>query len=647
MNRATSTLPIAGIAALVIVVLGWLLLVHAGKRDGQMPLSDPSLGTVEYFIDNGGRQKPSDIKDLAPSQWQPWSGEGFISPDRGEVLWMRITLRNAGETPLHGVLENDDFFADRLEAWMSDGRHLLTGEGVPAREKALPGRELAIPVTVPARGEEVVLLRNANYFDSYARMVWWPEETAFHLSRLHSGLAEGVYLGGLLALLCYNALLWLRLRQADIGYYVLYLGSVAAFMFLARSMAPAIGWPLESPWLETLLMAAMALSAFFLTRFAQVFLELKTFLPRAEKAAGIWSVLLLVLFLGTLTTPWWTWWNWLRITVLAAGFTNVGLLILALVAWRAQVRQARFFVLSFGCLFTGILPMLIVWICASDFRDVGMRGLMIGSALEMLMLSLAVADRFAQAQRKLVEETEQRRLIEETYADELQIEVTERTRELSAANTDKDRMLAVIGHDLRSPLTGLMHAADEMPGEFAHEVTRTSRELLLMIEDLVLWARLRAGTQVIQSHSVSALLVPALTMHHAIAEQSKVEIVADVPEGLRVEIDLVLAQTLIRNLLANALKFARTRVVLRARPREDGIYFSVENDGPALSPEVAARLANGENEPITATGGMGLRLCREICQTLGTRLEARSPEGGGTEFGFLLRTNHTPAEVTP
>ena len=110
------------------------------------------------------------------------------------------------------------------------------------------------------------------------------------------------------------------------------------------------------------------------------------------------------------------------------------------------------------------------------------------------------------------------------------------------------------------------------------------------------------------------------------------------PAGLRVETDLVLAQTLVRNLLANALKFAETRVALRAeRVAGGGVRVSVGNDGPPLPADVAARFAAGVDEPITATGGLGLRLCREICRALGLRLEATAAAGGGTEFSFTLR----------
>jgi two-component system, sensor histidine kinase LadS len=160
----------------------------------------------------------------------------------------------------------------------------------------------------------------------------------------------------------------------------------------------------------------------------------------------------------------------------------------------------------------------------------------------------------------------------------------------------------------------------------------------------VLWARLRAGTRVVSSHSARALLAPAVALHRALAERGGTELLVEVPAGLRVDTDLVLAQTLVRNLLANALKFARTRVVLRAQ--EDatgGVRFTVGNDGPALAPEIAARLAAGQDGPMTATGGLGLRLCREICHALGLRLEAAAAAEGGTEFGFTLPAAPTPA----
>lgn len=640
-SRSASWLPIAGLLLVVVGALGWLLLGYAGNQAGRTVLPDAQGSTVDYVVDYGRRLTLEDLRQLPAERWRHWKADrSYVSTEQGDDVWLRVTVRNPGEQELRGVIENDDFFADRVDVWIDESggavRHLRSGETVPEAEKAIAGREVAWPLTVPARGERVVWVRVSNFFSAYAVPVWWPEEAAFNRAVQHSAQAEGIYLGGLLALLGYNVLLWLRLRAKDIGCYVLYLSTAAAFMALARAQGPAYGWALGSPVMENALVTMMALSGIFLTQFARIFLETARVLPRAERWMNAWCGVLLVPIAGAIAMPSWPWLDWMKWLVPAIGLTHAGLLGLAVAAWRAGVRQARYFVYSFGCLFAGLLPMVLVWLWHDLLRDAGMRGLMIGSALEMLLLSLAVADRFAQAQRQLVEETEQRRMIEETYAEELEVEVRERTQELMAANADKDRMLAVIGHDLRSPLTGLMRSADRAPGDFAREVTRTGRELLLLIEDLVVWARLRAGAGAPGLYPARAVVEPAVALHRALAEQGGTELGLAVQPDLRVKTDLVLAQTLVRNLLANALKFARSRVVLRVAQEGAGVRFTVGNDGPALSAEVAARFAAGHDEPLSATGGLGLRLCREICRALGNRLEAGTGQDGGTEFSFVL-----------
>jgi len=683
--RPTAWLPIAGLLALVAGTLGWLLFGFAGDRTGVVTLPDTATGATDSARSTGSGRAGSrltveilppqqrnwtraEVEQLPAAAWKPWRGDDYIIGRKDVELWVRVTLRNSGGTPLHGVLEAGDYFMDRAEVWVQEGdeparagladagwRRMISGERVSLREKALWGRDVAFPISVPAQGERVVYWRAVDYFDPVVLPTWWPVQADFSAAQSRGLLAEGLYLGGLLALLGYNTMLWLRLRLADIGYYNLYLGTVALFIVIARAHLPGLLWPLGSPAVETGLTIVIALSGFFLIQFARAFMELKTRLPRGDAAARVLRAGMLLLAAGGLTTAWGTPIYWLRYAVLGIGVTHVGLFALALWAWRIGVRQAPFFVLSFACLFAGSLAVVVIWFSESPAKNGAMMGLMTGSALEMLLLSLAVADRFAQAQRdkmaaqaRLVEETEQRRAIEEAYADELAVEVRERTRELEAANADKDRMLAVIGHDLRSPLTGLMKSADQPSADFARDTARTGRALLLMIEDLVLWARMRAGTCDVVAHPARALLQPAVALHRALAEHGGTELALDVPEDLRVETDLVLAQTLVRNLLANALKFARTRVRLRAqRAAGGGVRFSVSNDGPALPAEIIARLNAGQDEPMTAIGGLGLRLCREICAALGMRLEMCVPAEGGAEFAFTLPAVNDLKEENP
>jgi signal transduction histidine kinase len=672
--RSISWLPIAGMLAAVAGGLGWLLLGFAGNRGGVEPWVEKAAveqgrpgSMLEYFVEKpepGAAMTRAEVQQLPAEAWRRWTGAGHYTGGFGTVLWARVILRNAEPQARAGVLADVDFFADRVEAWVrapaeGDSLHLFSGEGVAAGDKAMPGRAVAFPVTVPARGEQVVYLRAEDYYRPFFQLEWWPDATAYHAAKTRGLIAEAVYFGGLLALLGYNVLLWVRLRLADIGYYAAYLGAAVVFMTLARAWGLELGGALGSPGLETALTVAMALNGFFLACFARVFLELKQRCPRGDRIAAGMAVLMAVLAGGALSTPWIKSAVWLPATVSLSGVTHVGLLVLAVVVWRAGARQGRFFVLSFGCLFAGTVPLAAVQVLTLNPKNVALMGLMIGSALEMLLLSLAVADRFAQAQRDkaaahagLIEEAEQRRMIEAAYADELELEVAERTHDLEVVNTDKDRMLIALGHDLRSPLAALTQRAEqlrgagpgpgvavaELLGDFSSEVAGAGRQMLLLIEDIVLWARLRTGAQpAFSAHAVDRLVTPVVTLHLPLAARRGVTFVVDVPVALAAWTDLVLAQTMVRNLVGNAVKFARSRVDVTARAEANAVRITVCDDGPGLPAAVRARLRGEAAVEESEVGGMGLRLSQEIGATLGARIEASELAAGGTAMSVIFQ----------
>lgn len=633
---------------MVVAALAWLMFGLAGSRTGMRPLPDADGSIIEVLARTDPGLGLNEVIATPPGQWRPWDGRDYISAPGGGALWMRATLRNPGPQQLHGVLADTEYFPDRFEIWIqTEGgfwRSMRSGEALPAKEKPLWARTAAFPVTVPAGGERVLYLRADDYYFVYAKTAWWPRMEDYLETQMRDIVAESVCYGALVALLLYNVVLWARLRFTDTGYYVLYAAGAVTFYFVSNGGLALLGFAAGSPWKEMIITGALSLSGVFLVQFSRAFLTTRETMPRTDRLLGWLRAGMIVLVAGVAAMPWMPGFEWLGVTVVTLTAAHALMLVLAAVAWRNGVRHARFFLGAFGLLFAGALPAVVTWL-NHDIAAGAARGLLAGGTLEMMMLSFALADRFAQAQRQLVEETEQRRMLEETYADELELEVRERTRELAQANADKDQMLDIIGHDLRSPLTGLMRSADENSGEFVRETVRTGRALLLMIEDLVLWARLRAGSRAVGIHPARALMTPALALHQSLAERGGVELVLDVRGDLQVETDLVLAQTLVRNLLANALKFARTRVVLGAMAAgTDGVRFTVGNDGPPLSPAVAARFAAGENEPMTATGGLGLRFCREICHALGMRLEAGSGVDGGTTFSFIVRTPHDGKE---
>ncbi|WP_035612110.1 sensor histidine kinase [Haloferula sp. BvORR071] len=659
--RSLTWQPPALLLVLAAALSGWLLLGFAGRHEGMRPLAGWDGGEVAVLQEKApaGDATAAEIAALPETAWLPWGKPGFIREHGEGSAWVRITLRNPGAAPQSGVLMDAARYADHVDffspldpardphpegagAWLQQ----VSGEWVPTADKAIRGRETAFPLVLPPHGSRVIYLHYQDAIALWLEPGWWRDAGDFHAAMQRDLIAESFYFGTLLALLLYHFIVWLRLRFPATGYYLLYLAFYILQLFGTRSGVLVLGRPLGSPWMETIGAMSLPLSGAFLAAFARHFLELPDRAPRADRTVrgagyllgGLAVLALLAVVSGHAYL--------LNLIVAIGGLAHIALLGAGVVVWRSGGWEARYFVLLSGLLLAGLVP-LVVLMRDAPFETV-CRVVMLGSALEILALSLALGERFARLQREklaaqalAVEEAERRHQIQEAYADELEHEVRSRTRELMAADADKDRMLTVLGHDLRSPLTALTLSAEQeavaVRPDFAAEVAQTGRALLLLLEDVLLWTRLRAGTVRVMEHAAESVVRPMVELHRSGAAGREVGLLLEMAEDARVKTDLVLAQTLVRNLVSNAVKSARHRVSVKVTAT-DFVRISVRDDGPGLPEAVMASLRDPAVPlPLgNARSGLGLRLCLEITQALDTSLESGTPDGGGTEISFTL-----------
>ncbi|MEK7952326.1 sensor histidine kinase [Luteolibacter soli] len=663
--RSLDWQPSAALLALAATLLGWLLLGFSGHPKGMLPLAGSPQAEVVVLEDTvaAANPDPAAIAALPDSAWKPWKKPGFIRERGPSSAWVRIILHNPDPSPQAGVLADLVRYADRVDLFSPADKerdpkagtpggwlHQVSGEWTSPASKAIQGRETAFPLTLPPQGSRVIYL---HYQDSVALWLepgWWPDAIDFHTAMQRDLIAESFYFGTLLALLLYHSIVWLRLRFPTTGYYLLYLAFYILYIFGVRSGVSVLGLPLGSPWMETIGAMALPLSGAFLATFARHLLELPEQAPRADRTVRGAATLLGVLPVAALLAVTTGHADWLQAIVAIGALAHIALLGAAVVVWRSVGWQSRNFVLLSGLLLAGLVP-LVVLLRNAPIETI-CRAVMLGSALEIMLLSMALGERFARLQRdKLaaqalaMEEAERRHQIQEAYADELEHEVRSRTHELVAADADKNRMITVLGHDLRSPLTALTLSAEQAAGngaatrpDFATEVAQTGKAILLLLEDVLLWTRLRAGTVRLAEHAAGSVVRPMVDLHRGNASGRSVELLLDEDgHAPRVHTDLVLAQTLVRNLVSNAVKSARSRITVSVSA-SDLVRISVRDDGPGLPESVIASLRDPAVPlPLgNSRSGLGLRLCLEIAQALGTRLEAEDPAGGGTGISFTL-----------
>lgn len=415
MNRAASAPSRPLLAFVLLLAVGGLsALIYgvAGDRSGMSLLADVGA-RIEVLPDPAHRLVWPAVRD--ESGWRLFQSRDYIHAGLGEAVWVRVTLANPSAQPIRGVLADPDFIADEIQLWAPEATapdgwsHARTGQSVPAAEKPAWGRAAAFPVELPPHSAGTLYLRATDHFETWLQLQWWEEQRAFHAAQLRATLADALYFGILVALLIYNGVLWSRLQHRDLGYYLAYLGSFAFFMALARAQDQVVGLALRTPYAETLIAGTIAASAFFFVSFAREFLQFATTAPRFDRLARGFLWLNAGLGLGALSilrsaSP-----AWIHVTLAAGVITHITVLGGAIIVWRAGATHARYFVLSFGALLLGGLPITIQWLLAIPFGNAFL-GALLGSALEMLLLSLAVADRFARLQReryeaKLAEET--------------------------------------------------------------------------------------------------------------------------------------------------------------------------------------------------------------------------------------------------
>ncbi|PXA03938.1 hypothetical protein DDZ13_09880 [Coraliomargarita sinensis] len=238
----------------------------------------------------------------------------------------------------------------------------------------------------------------------------------------------------------------------------------------------------------------------------------------------------------------------------------------------------------------------------------------------------------------------------------LEARIDERTRELMESNRTKDRFLAIIGHDLRGPIGAFAYLLDEyaqesedIPAEDLPSLRDSANEVHQLLENLLLWANSQEG-QVSAKKTTARLLPLAEKAYRQIrgpAEHKGVTVTLEIPSEFYVHVDQEMIITVLRNLLANAVKFTHPggSVQIITQKVGDKIHVACVDNGVGMSKQQLQAFVTGENSADTQLGtkgeqgtGLGLVICREFIRLHGSQLTAESAPDTGTTLRFELPT---------
>lgn len=221
------------------------------------------------------------------------------------------------------------------------------------------------------------------------------------------------------------------------------------------------------------------------------------------------------------------------------------------------------------------------------------------------------------------------------------------------ASEAKTRFLAMLGHEVRTPMTGVLGMSELLLGSPLEPVQRTrvdairraGEHLLRLVNDALDLARIEAGRLELEQRgfSVPALLRDVVELMAPIAERRGLQfgdaMADDAPRTLRG--DRTRVAQILMNLVGNAIKFTEVGFVsLEVLPLDGGgVRFAVSDSGPGLNPEQLQRLfrrfEQAEGARTTARyggSGLGLAISQELAAAMDGRITVESTPGKGTRF---------------
>ena len=229
--------------------------------------------------------------------------------------------------------------------------------------------------------------------------------------------------------------------------------------------------------------------------------------------------------------------------------------------------------------------------------------------------------------------------------------------QLQKANAEKDKLFTIIAHDLKSPLAGIFNTSQILAQEaesisleeirlISAEMHKSSKNALELLNGLMQWAQMSQGGMDFSPEecSLSELVNLCLSTARDVAEKKDIAIKCEIPQDLTVLADQPMINTVIRNVIFNAVKFTNRggNICITARKagpfvevctRDNGIGMCEKVLTNAFSVDKSKRQLGTDGEKGT---GLGLVLCKEFVEKHGGRIWLESTPGNGTKVFFTL-----------
>ena len=481
----------------VAFLIGLLLPVAAhaetavwGKHSNRMELSR----FVDYRAESG-RQSLAEVRALPESAWEQNGSDSVSLGYSSRAFWFRVKVRNLLPTEALTFLEISYPVLDHVEVYRASAGDfadpLVLGDNQVFYDRPIQHRNFIIPLTLAPASTDTIYLRVATTSSMQVPLTLW-DQTAFYAAEQARSMFEGIYYGIVLVMILYNLFVYMAVGERSFLYYVGYIACMPLFLASLHGVAFQYLWPEATWWNDQAIIVFLNLvvlfGGVFSIRFINVSREnhpvLNSWTMALVIVAGVLALAGLFVSYRTIILP----------TIGVAFIGCSTMLMISVIRWVKRDPAARYYTVAWVFMLSGGIVLALSKFTVVPHNLVTENATQVGSALGVILLSIALADRinrekkrtFKAQQKLLAEERKARQAQEESLQIQreantlLEERVQERTRDLKALN------LQLLELSSTDPLTGVKNRGhfDEAFKQDVVRAYRFQRPLSLLVIDI-------------------------------------------------------------------------------------------------------------------------------------------------------------------
>lgn len=664
---------------LSFVFLSCLIQISAATADDEPPviqlggnsLHQTSKGALLYTEDPLAQWSlPYLLENNIPFHPYPKAvfNEGFTS----SAYWLRLDLDGTLAADREWLLEINYPLLDVVNIYLlSDSSEIINrydlGDLRPFDERPFSHRNFVIPLDFSQYQKQRLFINVHSTSSTQVPLDFW-EVNHFIEQRSNEQYGLGLYYGMMLVMFLYNFFLWTSIRDKDYLHYIAYIASFAGLQLATSGLGYQFIWP-HSPWIEQIAVPlTIGLVGVFGSTFTRGFLQTRIHHKYADislKACLSLSAMICVsAFIFDIAT------------VMSIGkFVVIIFLGTVFYASAAMLlrghRQARFFLAAWVTLIVGGMITIGMMLGALPNNLWTTHASKIGSGIEIVLLSFALADRIKILQKaKLDAESRVKK------------ELEERAERLAESNRLKNDFLATISHEFRTPLNGIIGSLELAGDEKGHKLMSTlhdarasARDMLNLVDNVLTYTELQAGNRILAPEVFEVAPMVRTTVDYVRQQCSEknlgfeLELLPGLPNHIRADIKCI--RHAVKALLENSIKFTEQGKVsvivgldrLNERPCLD---ITIADTGIGMTDTELSRVqdyfcqADSSMQRQYQGLGIGLSLVRAVCHVMqgsvdihsvkhvGTRIHLRLPvQPLGSSEVRLVRDTAQPVHLVP